>query len=76
MAGAAVHVAEPWKGYRQMSADEVIGRLAGASSEELAAVTLYERLHRLAGRSWMLPSAGYGERHQRLASPTDQGRAG
>jgi hypothetical protein len=45
-AGAAVHVEEPWKGYGRMTAAEVIGRLVEASSEELAAVTLYESVHR------------------------------
>ena len=45
-AGAAVHVMPPWKGYAQMTADEVLVRLADASPEELAAVTLYEGAHR------------------------------
>lgn len=45
-AGAAVHVEEPWKGYGRMTAAEVISRLVEASSEELAAVTLYESVHR------------------------------
>ena len=45
-AGAAVHVMEPWRGYRQMTANEVIERLADASREELAAVLLYEGGHR------------------------------
>ena len=62
-AGAAVHIAEPWKAYRQMTADEVIARLDGASSEELAAVTLYERQHR--ARRTVLDAA---ERRLRRAS--------
>jgi hypothetical protein len=62
-AGAAVHIAEPWKAYRQMSADEVIACLDGASSEELAAVTLYERQHR--ARRTVLDAA---ERRLRRAS--------
>jgi hypothetical protein len=41
-AGAEVHVAEPWEGYRQMHADDVIDRITGASAAELAAVQLYE----------------------------------
>ena len=45
-AGAAVHVDEPWKGYGHMAASDVIVRLADASREELAAVVLYEGLHR------------------------------
>jgi hypothetical protein len=45
-AGAAVRVAEPWNGYHQMTANEVIDRLAAAGREELAAVTLYENAHR------------------------------
>ena len=45
-AGAAVHVKEPWRGYSQMTANEVIVRLAEASPEELAAVELYEGVHR------------------------------
>lgn len=45
-AGASVHVQEPWNGYREMTANEVIARLAKASREELAAVELYERGHR------------------------------
>jgi hypothetical protein len=45
-AGAEVHVKEPWRGYSQMTADEVIVRLADASREELAGVALYEGVHR------------------------------
>jgi hypothetical protein len=41
-AGAAVHVTEPWKGYEQMRAEDVIDRLTGASPSELAAIQLYE----------------------------------
>jgi hypothetical protein len=54
-AGAAVHVRQPWKGYAQMTADEVVVRLADASPEELAAVTLYEGAHR--GRRTVLAGA-------------------
>lgn len=45
-AGAEVHVAEPWDGYRELAADDVIDRLGGATSAELAAVELYEQSHR------------------------------
>jgi hypothetical protein len=62
-AGAAVHVREPWTGYAQLTADEVIVHLAGASPEELAAVTLYEGAHR--GRKTVLAQA---RRQLRLAT--------
>ncbi len=45
-AGAEITVDEPWTGYDQMKADEVVSRLADASEAELAAVQLYERAHR------------------------------
>jgi hypothetical protein len=45
-AGAEVHVAEPWDGYREMAADDVIDRITGASSATLAAVELFELSHR------------------------------
>jgi hypothetical protein len=45
-AGAQVRIAEPWTGYRQMTAADIIDHLASASREELATVELYE----LAGR--------------------------
>jgi hypothetical protein len=54
-AGAAVHVRQPWKGYAQMTADEILAHLADASPEELAAVTLYEVTHR--GRKTVLAGA-------------------
>jgi hypothetical protein len=41
-AGAEVHVAEPWDGYRQLHAADVIDRIIGADPAELAAVELYE----------------------------------
>jgi hypothetical protein len=41
-AGAEVHVEQPWDGYDRMKAADVIDRLAGASTAELAAVQLYE----------------------------------
>jgi hypothetical protein len=44
--GAVVHIDEPWKGYRNMTANEITDRLADASREALAAVELYERVHR------------------------------
>lgn len=62
-AGAAVRIEEPWKGYGQMTANEVIARLADASPEALAAVVLYERAHR--GRSTVVVAA---ERRLRRAS--------
>jgi hypothetical protein len=41
-AGAEVRVAEPWDGYRELRAADVIERVPRASAEELAAVELYE----------------------------------
>ncbi|HEY5053887.1 MAG TPA: hypothetical protein VII45_10815 [Solirubrobacterales bacterium] len=41
-AGAQVSIAEPWAGYRELPAAEVIERLAAASPAELAAIELYE----------------------------------
>jgi len=44
--GAGVTVIEPWEGYRQMSAKDVIDRARTASVAELAAMKLYEGRHR------------------------------
>jgi hypothetical protein len=53
--GATVRIDEPWTGYGQMTAPDVIDRLTGASPEELAAAALYERAHR--GRKTVLAAA-------------------
>jgi hypothetical protein len=45
-AGASVTIAEPWPGYDQMPAGQVIARLASATPAELAAVQLYESSNR------------------------------
>jgi hypothetical protein len=45
-AGAAITVQEPWKGYGQLNARDVVARLTAASTAELAAVQLYEGTHR------------------------------
>jgi hypothetical protein len=45
-AGAEIHIAEPWEGYGQMTAKQVIERLNKATPAELAAVQLYEGSHR------------------------------
>lgn len=45
-AGADVTVAEPWAGYRDMKAKDVIDRVKTASVAELAAMRLYEARHR------------------------------
>ena len=45
-AGAEVHIKEPWNGYAHMTANEIIARLADATREQIAAVMLYERVHR------------------------------
>lgn len=41
-AGPELRVREPWDGYGRMSSEDVIARLARATSAELAAVQLYE----------------------------------
>jgi hypothetical protein len=41
-AGAQIHVEEPWPGYRDMSAKDVIARVDSLNSAELAAVELFE----------------------------------
>jgi hypothetical protein len=45
-AGADVTVVEPWVGYRDMKAKDVIDRIKTASVAELAAMRLYEARHR------------------------------
>lgn len=45
-AGAQVHIGEPWEGYGRMGAKEIISRLGGSTSAELAAVQLYESTQR------------------------------
>ncbi|HZU40088.1 MAG TPA: hypothetical protein VE992_03500 [Solirubrobacteraceae bacterium] len=45
-AGAAIRIQEPWDGYARMNAREVIARLSGSSTAELAAIQLYESAHR------------------------------
>jgi hypothetical protein len=54
-AGAEVHIDEPWDGYGQMNAKDVIARLMVASLAELAAVQLYEGGNR--GRQTILAAA-------------------
>jgi len=44
-AGAEVHVAEPWPGYGEMTAADIIDRLAVADAGILAVVRLYESSH-------------------------------
>jgi hypothetical protein len=65
--GAAVHVEEPWEGYGQLTADQVVARMAAASREVLAAVALYEGAHR--GRKTVLAAA-----HRRLRLLTAEAR--
>jgi hypothetical protein len=62
-AGAEVHVEQPWDGYDRMKAADVIDRLAGASTAELAAVQLYETGTR--GRRTVLESV---ERELRIST--------
>jgi hypothetical protein len=45
-AGAQVNIAEPWDGYAQMNAKDVLARVPDANTVELAAVALYEAAHR------------------------------
>lgn len=44
--GAQLSVAEPWDGYRQMKAADIVDRIAAADPEELAVVQLYEMANR------------------------------
>jgi len=44
--GAEIELSEPWEGYDRLHADELVDRLGAASSEELAAVVLYEHSNR------------------------------
>ncbi len=45
-AGAEIHVEEPWDGYAQMNARQVIDRVSTTTPAVLAAVQLYESTHR------------------------------
>jgi hypothetical protein len=69
-AGAEVHVEEPWEGYEQSNAKDVIARLATADVAELAAVQLYERGHR--GRQTILAAV---ERELRIGNGSGSPRS-
>ncbi|HLY47587.1 MAG TPA: hypothetical protein VKR21_00190 [Solirubrobacteraceae bacterium] len=45
-AGAQIRIDEPWDGYGQMNAKQIIARLNAATPAALAAVQLYESSHR------------------------------
>jgi hypothetical protein len=45
-AGASIAIAEPWPGYRQLTASEVISRVRDATPAELGAIELYESANR------------------------------
>jgi hypothetical protein len=45
-AGAQLTVDEPWPGYQQLNADEIIDRLSTANPAELAVMELYEATHK------------------------------
>jgi len=45
-AGAQMRVDEPWPGFRELTADQIIERLEASSPEELAVIELYERSNR------------------------------
>jgi hypothetical protein len=45
-AGAEIHIEEPWDGYGEMNAKQILTRLGSATPAEMAAVQLYEGSHR------------------------------
>lgn len=45
-AGPQITIEEPWEGYAKLNARQVIARVSQSSSEELAAVELFERAHK------------------------------
>jgi hypothetical protein len=45
-AGPEIHIEEPWEGYAQMNAKQVLARLNAATPAALAAVQLFESSHR------------------------------
>ena len=45
-AGASIEIAEPWPGYRGLTAADVIARIDDATPAELAGIELYESAHR------------------------------
>jgi hypothetical protein len=45
-AGAQLRIIEPWQGYEEMKAADIVERMAVATREELAAIELYELAHR------------------------------
>ena len=45
-AGAQLRIEEPWKGYDQLRAADLVEHLSGADAAVLAAVELYEGSHR------------------------------
>ena len=57
-AGASIEIAEPWRGYRGLTADEVIARIDDATAAELAGIELYESTHR--NRQTVLAAAQLG----------------
>jgi hypothetical protein len=71
-AGAEVHIKEPWRDYAQMTADDVIARLAEATPEEIAAVELYEGVHRR--RKTVLAQAKRQLRSATVTGPVAQAR--
>ncbi|MBV9820437.1 MAG: hypothetical protein JOZ07_19075 [Solirubrobacterales bacterium] len=54
-AGAQVRVSEPWEGYGELRAKDVVDRLGAASTAELAAIELYEMAGR--GRKTVIAAA-------------------
>lgn len=64
-AGAQLRILEPWAGYNEMKAADIVQRLAFATREELAAVELYE----LAGRNRESVVAAAQEALKRASPP-------
>jgi hypothetical protein len=63
-AGAEIHIEPPFDGYDRLKAGDVVARLATADAAEIAAIVLYETMHRR--RSTILAAA---DREQRRRGP-------
>jgi hypothetical protein len=64
-AGAQLRIVEPWAGYADMKAADIIERMAFATREELAAIELYE----LAGRNRKSVAAAARRALERASPP-------
>lgn len=45
-AGAEIRIDEPWPGYRELHADDIVARISSSDAAELAAIQLYESAHK------------------------------